>query len=133
MDSSIDFQKQAFLFLDTPGVLLFKTRDLSLDVYIFRGQATLCPSGYLDNGAPTMCSTSNTDEGEQRRYSECRPDGVCVCEGIFARPEGSAVEGRHKYCTNESYILKTMVTSVLILKVLTTYGQLLATLSADPN
>lgn len=77
----------------TSGSYTFIPLALFLAVWMYRGQATLCPSGYLDDGTPTMCSTTKNGEGEQRRYSECTSDGVCDCEGVYSRPEGSAIEG----------------------------------------
>ncbi|GMH37182.1 hypothetical protein BSKO_05055 [Bryopsis sp. KO-2023] len=61
--------------------------------FTIRGKATQCAASFQEDGSAVMCSTPLGVSEPERRYSECKLDGTCVCRAPYAPPDELTVEG----------------------------------------
>ena len=82
----------------TPASLML-AGDLSAGVYLcikayaevnltYSLRATLsdCPADFLPSGQQLLCSSPLGGDSSQQRYTQCAPDGTCVCKPPYNKP-----------------------------------------------
>lgn len=54
--------------------------------YSLRAALSDCPADFTSGGEQLLCSSPLTGDASQQRYSQCAPDGTCVCKPPYDKP-----------------------------------------------
>ena len=68
-------------------------------IFSLKANATQCPSNYDARGGLRVCNSPVTPGGSpepsrgEQRYSQCTPEGICVCKGQYRQPAAEVYPG----------------------------------------
>ena len=54
--------------------------------YSLRATLSDCPADFTATGQQLLCSSPLNGDASQQRYTECAPDGTCVCKAPYDKP-----------------------------------------------
>ena len=54
--------------------------------YAVRAISTICPSDFAPDGTEILCSSRVDAPESEQHFSECTPDGQCLCRAQWAKP-----------------------------------------------
>ncbi len=54
--------------------------------YSLRATLSDCPADFLPSGEQLLCSSPLSGDPSEQRYTQCAPDGTCVCKPPYDKP-----------------------------------------------